>query len=148
MNFSRSAIALYVSLVFLSGAAVGGFGYRLFTAASMTSPGAKENEPPRNSEEGRKRFMTGLQDRLKLSGDQLAKLSAIMDETRAKMHTLQDAQRSQVEALRKEESAKVMAILSSDQQAEYQKMLKEREERAKQRSGRSRGDSGRGNGPR
>ena len=79
MKLSRAAIALYVSLVFASGAVLGVFGHRLYTVSSVSAKAV------RNPEEFRKRTMAEMQTRLKLTDDQVLKLNAIMDETRARV---------------------------------------------------------------
>ena len=44
MNFSRAAIAAYVGLIFASGAVLGAFGTRLYTASREASkPGPRPN---------------------------------------------------------------------------------------------------------
>ena len=79
MNFSRKRIALYVGLVFVSGAVLGVFGDRLYTVTTVTK--AKNAKP--SPEEFRRGYTGFLQKRLGLSEQQVIKLGLIFDETRA-----------------------------------------------------------------
>lgn len=133
MKLSRLAIGFYLTLVFVSGAVLGAFGHRLYTVSPVSAKTGK------NPEEWRKKAIAEYRSRLKLNDEQVVKLNAIMDETRARVREVQQRSRPEFEAIHNEQSAKVRAMLTADQQAEYEKMHKEREE--KQRH------SGRGPGP-
>ncbi|HVO99821.1 MAG TPA: hypothetical protein VMT15_17235 [Bryobacteraceae bacterium] len=76
---------------------------------------------------------------MKLSDDQVSKINSIMDETRAQFHEVRERYRPEMDALQKNQRDKVRALLSPAQLAEYEKMLKEREERQKQNNGRGPG---------
>jgi len=134
MSFSKGAIAGYLALVFVSGAAVGGFGTRLYTVSSVLSNG-KGIQPP---EEMRKHFVSDLQTRLKLSDDQVMKLNLILDEARGRFHETQEKMRPEMEAIRQNQIDSIKAMLSPEQRAAYESLIKEREERRK-RSGPGRG---------
>jgi Spy/CpxP family protein refolding chaperone len=125
MKLSRAAIALYIGLVFASGAVLGGFGHRLYTVSSVSAKTA------RNPEEFRKRYLAEMQKRLNLTQDQVMNLNAILDQTRSRYHEAKERMR---ESLREEQVAKVRAILTPDQQLEYEKVQKERAERQKQKA--------------
>jgi type II secretory pathway component PulC len=132
MKLSRLAISLYVGLVFASGAVLGAFGHRLYSVSTVVS--AKQN---RNPEEFRKRVIAEMQGRLKLSGDQVNKLNFIMDDTRARVEETRQKMRPALQAIHEEQSQKIRDMLAPDQQVEYDKMRKEREERQKQTGRRS-----------
>ena len=124
MKFSRGAIALYIGLVFASGVVLGAFGQRLYTASTTVI--AKGNKNP---EEFRKKVIAEYRSRLRLSEDQVTQLNAIMDETRARVEDTRQKMHPAYQKIRAEQTEKIRQLLSSEQQAEFDKMHKEREER-------------------
>lgn len=129
MKLSRAAIALYVGLVFASGLVLGAFGQRLYTASTV-SP--KQRRDP---EEFRKRIVAEYESRLKLNAEQITKLNLILDETRQQMEETRQKMRPAYQKIHEEQVAKIREILTPDQQIEYDKMRKEREQRQKQGRG-------------
>ena len=67
MTFSKGAIAGYLGLVFASGAAVGGFGTRLYTVSTVAANIGKGTI--QSPEEMRKHFVNDMRARLKLLRD-------------------------------------------------------------------------------
>src|SRR5579864_7499126 len=130
MKFSRTAIALYVGVVFLSGLVLGAFGERLYTASTVV---AKQRPNP---EELRRRIIAEYQSRLKLSPEQVTQVNSIMDETRARMEETRKGMRPAYQKIHEEQVAKIRGILNPDQQAEYDKLRKEREEQRQKQPGR------------
>ncbi|MBZ5602851.1 MAG: hypothetical protein LAO79_11145 [Acidobacteriia bacterium] len=126
MKLSRATIALYVGLVFASGLVLGAFGERLYTASVVV---AKQRPNP---EELRKKIVSEYESRLNLNADQLTKLNQIMDETRARMEDTRQKMRPAYQKIHDDQVAKIREILTADQQVEFDKMRKEREERQKQ----------------
>jgi hypothetical protein len=126
MKLSRAAIALYVGLIFASGAVLGAFGNRLYDASTSSA------KSTRNPEEFRKRAVAEYRSRLKLNDEQVAKLNIIMDETRARVDDTRQKLHPAYKKIREEQQEKVRSMLTPDQQLEYDKMRKEREEREKQ----------------
>jgi|SRR5579862_1974438 len=129
MKLSRAAIALYVGLVFISGLVLGAFAERLYTASSVV---AKQRPNP---EELRKRIIAEYQTRLKLTPEQVAQVNSIMDETRTRMEETRRSMRPAYQRIHEEQVAKIRGILSADQQAEYDKLRKEREEQRQKQKG-------------
>jgi Spy/CpxP family protein refolding chaperone len=124
MKLSRAAIALYIALVFVSGVVLGSVGHRFYLASTS---------PMRPSpEDVRKRVTTEYQQRLKLTDDQLAKLNIIMDETRARIEETRQKMHPAYDKIREEQQEKFREMLTPDQRQEYEKILKEREQRQKQ----------------
>ena len=132
MKLSRAAIALYIGLVFACGIVLGAFGQKLYTASTVT---AKQRPNP---EEFRKRVVAEYESRLKLTPDQVAKLNAIMDETRVRMEETRRGMRPAYQKIHDDQVAKVREILNPDQQAEYDKLRKEREQQRQKEPGRER----------
>jgi F0F1-type ATP synthase membrane subunit b/b' len=127
MRLSRVSIAVYVGLVFASGAVLGAFGHRLYTVSAVSAKTTK-----RNPEEFRKKIVTEYQQRLHLSDQQVAQLNAIMDETRTRVEETRQKMRPTYDKIHEEQTAKVREMLTPEQRVEYEKMRKEREERQKQ----------------
>lgn len=136
MKLSRLTIALYVGLIFASGAVLGVFAHSLYTVAHAASV---VKTTPRPAEELRKKRLAEMQSRMKLSDEQLSKINSIYDETRAKFHEVRERYKPQMDALESEQRDKVRSVLSVEQRAEYEKMLKEQEERQKQNGGKGPG---------
>jgi hypothetical protein len=126
MKLSRTAIAIYVGLVFASGAVLGAFGHSLFVVSSVNAKATK------NPEEFRKKVVAEYQGRLKLTTGQVAKLNEIMDETRSSVEESRQKMKPVYQHIHEEQTAKIHAMLNPEQQAENEKMIKEREERLKQ----------------
>ncbi len=131
MKLSRLTIALYVGLIFASGAVLGVFGHSLYAVSTVRS-----NPTP---EAVRKKRLADMQSRMKLSNEQFAKINSIYDETRAKFHEVRERYKPEMDALEKAQRDKVRAVLTPEQLTEYEKMLKEQEEREKQKGGRGPG---------
>lgn len=136
MNFSRKSIALYVGLVFVSGAVLGVFGDRLYTVTTVTK--AKNAKP--SPEEFRRGYLGFMQKRLGLSETQVTHLGLILDETRARMNELHERAVPEQQEIQKSQSEKIRALLTPAQQTEYDVVIKERRERMKK--GGSRGGPG------
>ena len=124
MKRSSSSAALYLALVFLSGALVGGFGHRLYMMKSVSA-----NTAPRNPEEFRRKWVDEMQTRLRLSPDQMGKLQTILDKTRQRYHEVHERSKPEMTAIQEDQVRKVNAILTPVQQTEYEKLRAEREER-------------------
>jgi hypothetical protein len=126
VKLSRAAIALYVGLVFASGVVLGAFGQRLYTASVV----APKQRP--NPEEFRKRVMAEYESRLKLNSEQVVKLNTIFDETRTRMEETRKSMHPAYQKIHEDQVQKIREILNADQQLEYDKMRKEREQKQKQ----------------
>jgi hypothetical protein len=133
MKLSRATIALYVGLVFASGAVLGFFGNRLYSATSVsadrTGPG---KTPPLSPEEFRKRLIDEYTSRLSLTSDQVQQMSIILDESQAQVKAIRDRMDPEFDAVRANQVTRMKHILSSAQQPEYEKMLKERQQNQQQ----------------
>ena len=133
MKFTRWTVALYMALVFVCGAVVGAFAHRLYTVSGVSA-----NAAQRNPEEFRKRFMADLKGRLQLTDDQAAKLGAIMDDTRARFRDVRDKFEPEMQKIREDQRQKIGELLSPSQQAEWQKIMEERQRRREGKKDRDR----------
>ncbi|MBV8817538.1 MAG: hypothetical protein JO022_04220 [Acidobacteriaceae bacterium] len=125
-------IVLYVALVFLSGVAVGAFGYRF---ASVTPVAAARPSRP-TPEEFRKQFTNEMQTRLKLTPEQMQNLNQILDSTQARFHEARASHNQVMTKIKQQQVDQIRAMLTSSQRAEYEKLHAEREQRARAASGR------------
>jgi hypothetical protein len=130
MKLTRWTIALYMGLVFVGGGVVGALGHRLYTVSTVSA-----NVSARNPEEVRKRYLAELQARLKLNDDQLTKMNAILDDTRVRVRAARAIIDPDIKKIRDEQDQQVAQILSTEQQAEWQKMNEERRNRKNKRRG-------------
>src|SRR5690348_14645724 len=85
MKRATLSTALYVLLVFLSGAVVGGFALRLYMMNTVLA-GPSSPKP----DEIRRKHVEDLRRRLSLSDAQVAQLSAILDATKARYHEVKE----------------------------------------------------------
>ncbi len=129
MKLTRWAIAMYVGLVFSSGAVLGAFVHRAFTASAVSA------NTPRNPEEFRKRFQAEMRARLKLTDDQAVKLEKIMEETRAQFHKTRSVIEPEMQRIRQAQQERIHAILDAEQDIEWDQVRRERDERIRQRGG-------------
>jgi len=129
MNFSRKSIALYVGLVFVSGAVLGVFGDRLYTVTTVASKG--KNPPKPSPEEFRRGYLGFMQKRLSLTDPQVTQLGLILDETRARMNEVHERTIPEQQEIQKSQSEKIRALLTPAQQSQYDVVIKERRERIK-----------------
>jgi len=128
----RLSVALQLFLVFASGAVVGGLAYRLYEKR-LEVPEGPRMPPPPPPDRGRgasfrQRYVQELRDRLKLRPDQLSKLNEILETTGRKFFEARKRADMEIMALQENQQAQIRALLDPDQAAEYDRMLKEREE--------------------
>jgi hypothetical protein len=121
-----------MALVFACGGVVGAFAFRLYTVSGVSA-----NVGQRNPEEFRKRFMADLKSRLQLSDDQAAKLGVIMDETRMRVRAARMTIEPELEKIRDDQKQKISELLSPNQQAEWQKILDERQRKRESKKSRA-----------
>ncbi|HZT40418.1 MAG TPA: hypothetical protein VFA28_21185 [Bryobacteraceae bacterium] len=120
MRLSRLNIALYIGLIFLSGAVVGVFADRLYSVSGVRA------KDPRDPKEWRSRYMAEMKSRLGLRPDQVTSLNNILDETRTRFHEVHDRMQPELDAIREQQVNKIRAMLDDRQRAEYEKMRAER----------------------
>ena len=112
MRRTTLTTALYLLLVFLSGAVVGAFALRLYTLKSVSASN------PKTPEEYRRQYVAEMRTRLKLTEQQVSQLVPILDETRRRYHELKEKNRPALNAIQDDQVAKIRSILSGDQLTE------------------------------
>jgi hypothetical protein len=126
MKRGNLPIALYLFLVFVSGAVVGALGYRTY------KPPTASSNAPVNPEDARRQYLHEMETRANLTTEQIQRLSVIMDETRARFHASREQHNTEVKQIGEQQRAKVRAILTTDQLPKVEQLWHERDERAKQ----------------
>jgi hypothetical protein len=120
----RVTAVFYVVLVFLSGAVVGIFGYRLYTARTV-SASVNANAP--RPADYRKQYVEDITSRLHLSPEQVTQLGTILDETRNRFHEEHDRSKQQLAQIHDDQVQKIHELLTPAQVPEYDKFRAERE---------------------
>jgi hypothetical protein len=118
---------LYVLLVFASGIAVGGSAHLLYTSNSVIA-----STTPRSPAEYRRQLIAEMRTRLHLTSDQVSKLEPILDETRRRYQECHKKIDPETKAIQAEQVQKIRALLTDDQQTEFEKMRAEREKNRQQ----------------
>jgi len=121
---SKFSALLSLLLVFLSGALVGGFAYRLYNVSVAAAPNNARRPDP---EEVRKHIVADMRDHLKLDGQQVNQLEQILDDTRDKFHQIHDKMNAEGQAVHNGQVEKVKAILRADQLPLYEQWQAERD---------------------
>jgi Spy/CpxP family protein refolding chaperone len=130
VKLSRGAIALYVGVVFASGAVLGVFGQRLYTATAVSAA-----KTPPTPEQVRKRNIDEARERVHLTDDQVQKMDLILDETLVRYRQLNAKEQPEIDAIRRDQTDRINAILSPDQRKLMEELRKERREKAQKKRG-------------
>jgi hypothetical protein len=123
-------IAIYLFVVFLSGAVVGALGYRLYSPPAAKS-GSVAMPPKITPEEFRRQYLEEMRTRVNLTPDQMQKLNVILDESRAHMLEARGQHDQTVKQIREQQFEQVRAMLTPEQLPKYEQVRLEREQRAK-----------------
>ena len=81
----------------------------------------------------RKMYLQEMKDRLSLSSKQMDDLQVVLDETGAKYRDIREKYRPEMQAIQDEQVARINVLLSAEQQQEYAKLRKERDEKRKKK---------------
>jgi len=132
MKRSNFTLAVYLSLVFVSGLLVGALGDRLYTTEATAKAVVTEDKRP-TPEEWRQQYVSEMTKRLELSDDQLAQLNSILDDVKMQHDALEreahQAQKPQKRLIYDRQVARTFAILTDDQKVKYQEYRDELAER-------------------
>lgn len=127
MKTGTLRLAFYCTVLFVSGMAVGALSHRYYVQDLVSAQAA----PRRGPEQYRRDYMAEMTNRLRLTPEQTHQVEAILDDMRNKYRALREQQRPHEKALQEEQTSRIAALLTSEQQAEYERMRIEREERRK-----------------
>lgn len=135
MTKSRLSAAVYLSLVFLSGALVGGLSYRLYAVNSVSAITGSARLSP---EEARRRYMDSIRAKVNLDEQQIEQVNRILDETRAQFEQVRGKMHAEGQAIQNRQVEEITAILRDDQKPLYAAFREERERLRQQQRGRER----------
>ena len=128
MKRSHLSIALYMLVVFVSGAVVGAFGHRLYTVRAVEA----DSRRPKSPAEYRKGYLKEMKARLSLDDAQTRKLDTILDETRERFRAFNDKHKAEMSEIHEAQVRDIRAMLRPEQQAAYEEYRQERERRRQQ----------------
>jgi Spy/CpxP family protein refolding chaperone len=134
-------VALYMALVFASGAVLGVVGNRTYTAyQTQNNPpkGRKDKTRRPSPDDFRRDYLSFMERRLNLSPEQVTQLGLILDETRAQFEELQRRTVPEQEAIGRNQTDRIRAILTQEQREKFEQLRREREERNKNKGKRDR----------
>lgn len=143
MNLSSKTVALYMGLIFASGAVVGVLGDRLYNSNQQVAEQATQNADTKEGkgrgrrpspEEFRRGYLSFMQRRLELSDEQVSDLNLVLDDTQNRMDLLMRGTVPQQRSIWEEQNQKIRALLSNTQLTEYEQMIAEREDRDRDRN--------------
>ena len=135
MTKPKLSAAVYLSLVFLSGALVGGLSYRLYAVNSVSAITGSSRPSP---EEARRRYMDSIRSRVKLDDQQIEQVNRILDQTRAQFDQIRGKMHAEGQAIQNRQVEEITAILRDDQKPLYAEFRAERERLRQQQRGRER----------
>ena len=124
---SRFSVALYLVLVFFSGALVGGFAYRLYSANTVSATASRRPDPV----EWRKRYMDEMRTQVHTDADQEAQINQILDETGAGFAKIRGQEKQRYQDEQNAQIARIFQLLRPDQRPLYTRLRAEREARRK-----------------
>lgn len=127
MTTGTARLALYCTVLFVSGMAVGALSHRYYVQDAVNAKAPARKTP----DDFRRAYLSEMSNRLNLSQDQATRLETILDETRTRFRALREQQRPQMEAIQNEQTDRIRALLNPDQLDEFEKMRAEREARRK-----------------
>jgi hypothetical protein len=127
MKTGTLRLAFYCTVLFVSGMAVGILSHRYYVQDVVAAKAPQRRGP----DFYRQAYMAEMRNRLKLNDDQATSLEVILDDMRNKFRALRDEHRPRMDELQKEQTARIRAMLTAEQQAEYDRMRVEREEKRK-----------------
>ena len=124
---SKISTALYLVLVFLSGALVGGFAYRLYSVNTVTATVPRRPDPI----EWRKRYIEEMRTQVHTDADQEAQINQILDQTGAAFAQIREREKQQYQNEQNFQIAKILEVLRPEQRPLYEKLRAERQARRK-----------------
>lgn len=128
-NQSTKRATLYLAIVFVAGTAFGFAASRFFAEPTAEAGVTAASEYRRN-------LLETLDQRLELTEEQLTEVIVIFEDMDVRFREIRDAMEPEFEAIRADRAERVMGVLTSNQQGEYQLILDERQRRREERASR------------
>jgi hypothetical protein len=126
MNRNQWTAALFAVLLFAAGIVIGALGHRYYAASVV------------NASDFRHRYVSEMQSKLKLTPDQVSRLEAILDDTKAQFKAVRDSYRPAMLKIKSEQISRVKSILTPEQVPIYEQMVADHERRAREQDERER----------
>src|SRR5437762_12445990 len=104
MNKSKLSALLSLAFVFFSGAVLGAFAYRLYSANPVQSTPILSNQK-KSPEEFRKNYVSDLTKQVKLNPEQVKQLNAVLDETRDEFDKINEKHKAERDAINEKRAA-------------------------------------------
>ena len=111
MPRSRHTAALYLILVFASGIVVGTIGHRLYSTTSASASTA-----PLTPDEWKKRYLEQMKKRVGASPEQLARVTAVMNDTKSKFDDVHAQEKTVHDKLYAQQVQEVRAVFPDEKQ--------------------------------
>jgi succinate dehydrogenase flavin-adding protein (antitoxin of CptAB toxin-antitoxin module) len=134
MPKTKLTAALYLLLVFLSGAMVGAVAHRLYMVKTVLSTGVNPTPRRPSPAEWRKQFLADMQTKVKIDDRQLVELQHLLDQTDEEFRQLHAQRKPEDQRRRAEDQGvqsqmvdKINAMLRDDQKPLYKQFRDERE---------------------
>jgi Spy/CpxP family protein refolding chaperone len=118
--------ALWVGVVFLLGATLGGVLGYLFAHRPVSAANPPLSEPERRAQK-----VHQLTDELSLTSQQAQQLDSILQQRHAESKAIHDQTDAQIDAVRQKGRAQLRAILTPDQLPKFEAFLKRQDEERK-----------------
>jgi Spy/CpxP family protein refolding chaperone len=118
--------ALWVGVVFLLGATLGGVLGYLFAHRPVSAANPPLSEPERRAQK-----VHQLTDELSLTSQQAQQLDSILQQRHAESKAIHDQTDAQIDAVRQKGRAQLRAILTPDQLPRFEAFLKRQDEERK-----------------
>jgi len=122
MPRSKINAALYLTLVFGSGALVGVVSHRLYETTSVNA----NTTAPRSMDEFRRRYFEQMR-KWGVNDQQIERIREVLDEAKDKYDDLHAKEKPMRDQIQREQVESVRAVLTDSQRAEYDKWRGERE---------------------
>lgn len=129
MKRSQWTALIFAVLLFGCGVAIGALGHRYYASSVVMA---------RSAEDFRHRYVSEMQDKLRLSPKQLAQLQVILDETKVKARAVREQYRPAAASVKDEQVRRVKSILNPEQIPAYEQLVAERERHFKEAEERDR----------
>lgn len=121
MKRKQITAALLAAVLFGCGAIAGALGYRYYGGLTVSA---------KTSETYRERYLSEMRSEVKLSDQQMVRLEAILDETKAKYRALREQNRPAMVRIKEDQVKRVKEILTSEQAPLYEQLVAERQKRS------------------
>ena len=145
----RVSAFLSLLLVFVSGALVGGLGYRWYSVNNAPPDrGSMRKGPPptpdeirRHQEDVKKRILADLVRDVKVDSQQQAQISQILDDVRVQFGQIHDGYQDNLKAMRAKQIERINEVLRPEQRPLYEQWRAKRDAERKKRNGSIQQDS-------